>query len=68
MVLKTQDGGFNQLTSLDLSKNTALTDLDCHYNKLTSLDVSKNSALAWLSCDGNKFDCAALISKYGLKN
>jgi Leucine-rich repeat (LRR) protein len=58
----------NQLTSLDVSKNTALTFLDCSKNQLTSLDVSKNTALGWLYCDGNKFDCAALISKYGIEN
>ena len=58
----------NQLTSLDVSKNTALTDLRCSNNQLTSLDVSKNPALGNLHCDGNKFDCAALISKYGIEN
>jgi len=45
---------------------TALTYLNCGYNNLTSLDVSKNTALNTLYCDGNKFDCAALISKYGI--
>ena len=39
-----------QLTSFDVSKNTALTDLDCEYNQLTSLDVSKNTALTYLYC------------------
>ena len=36
---------YNQLTTLDVSKNTALTDLDCDNNQLTTLDVSKNTAL-----------------------
>lgn len=31
----------NQLTSLDLSKNSELTYLNCRYNQLTSLDISK---------------------------
>ena len=44
----------NQLTSLDLSKNTALTELFCYNNKLTSLDVSKNTALTTLSCHSNQ--------------
>ena len=57
---------YNQLTSLDVSKNTALTSLGCSFNKLTSLDVSKNTALKVLGCYGNKFDCDALIRKYGL--
>ena len=44
----------NQLTSLDVSKNTALTRLDCYNNQLTSLDVSKNTALTRLDCHGNQ--------------
>jgi Leucine-rich repeat (LRR) protein len=45
---------YNQLTSLDMSKNTALTYLDCSYNQLTSLNVSKNTALIWLYCGENQ--------------
>ena len=44
----------NQLTSLDISKNTALTRLNCGGNQLTSLDVSKNTALIRLSCSNNQ--------------
>ena len=44
----------NDLTSLDVSKNTALTELDCSWNLLTSLDVSKNTALTKLNCYNNK--------------
>ncbi len=44
----------NQLTTLDVSKNTELTKLDCHYNQLTTLDVSKNTALTWLYCYNNQ--------------
>ena len=44
----------NQLTSLDLSKNSALTELFCYNNQLTSLDVSKNTALTVLSCHYNQ--------------
>ena len=40
----------NQLTSLDVSKNTALKELYCYSNQLTSLDVSKNTALTDLEC------------------
>ena len=42
-----------QLTSLNVSNNTALTSLDCSYNKLKSLDVSKNTALTYLECSEN---------------
>ena len=40
----------NDLTSLDVSKNTALIVLKCGDNDLTSLDVSKNTALTELDC------------------
>ena len=40
----------NQLTSLDLSQNTALMELYCEGNPLTSLDVSQNTALTTLNC------------------
>jgi hypothetical protein len=36
--------------------------------QVNRLDVSKNTALTDLRCGGNKFDCAALISKYGIEN
>ena len=51
--IKRLDCGYNNLTSLDVSKNTALTELNCSGNNLTSLDVSKNTALTWLDCGGN---------------
>ena len=44
----------NQLTALDVSKNTALTILQCPDNQLTSLDVSQNTALTFFSCYGNQ--------------
>ena len=40
----------NPLTSLDVSKNIALTYLDCSENRLTSLDVSGCNALTRLRC------------------
>ena len=45
---------YNQLTSLDISANTALTTLWCYNNSLTSLDVSANTALTGLSCSSNQ--------------
>ena len=44
----------NPLMSLDVSKNTALTRLDCWGIQLTSLDVSKNTALTILYCPSNQ--------------
>ena len=43
----------NQLTSLDVSNNTALNNLMCGDNQLTSLDVSTNLALEYLLCYNN---------------
>ena len=37
--------GENKLTSLDVSKNTALKALNCGSNQLTTLDVSNHPAL-----------------------
>ena len=45
---------YNQLTSLDVSKNTALIGLYCYDNQLTVLDVSQNIALTTLSCASNQ--------------
>ena len=44
----------NELTELDLSKNTALTCLECYGNHLTKLDLSKNTELTILDCSGNE--------------
>ncbi len=44
----------NQLTELDVSKNTALKDLYCDNNQLTALNVSNNPALEYLSCYNNQ--------------
>ena len=40
------------ITTLDVSKNTALTSLNCRGTKLTSLDTSHNTKLETLECDG----------------
>ena len=45
---------YNQLTSLDVSRNTALTELRCDGNQLTALDVSRNTALTLLLCSENR--------------
>lgn len=46
----------NDLTSIDVSKNTALTALRCNHNQLTTLDVSKNALLTDLRCYMNSID------------
>ncbi|UUF15742.1 MULTISPECIES: T9SS type A sorting domain-containing protein [Flavobacterium] len=43
----------NNLTSLDLSKNTKLTELNFNNNKVSTIDLSNNSFLKKLNCDDN---------------
>ncbi len=54
--LTTLDCSYNYsfLTSLDVSKNTELTTLNCEHNELTELDVSRNVNLTKLNCSSNK--------------
>ena len=44
----------NEITELDLSKNTALTYLDCCYNHITKLTISNNALLDTLDCCDNE--------------
>lgn len=44
----------NNLTNLDVSENTSLTQLWCDKNKLTNLDISKNTLLTVLDCSSNR--------------
>ena len=46
--------GQNNVSSIDVSQNTALKYLGCSGNSLTSIDVSKNLALEELYCDDNQ--------------
>ncbi|QKJ61915.1 T9SS type A sorting domain-containing protein [Flavobacterium sp. M31R6] len=43
----------NYLTTLDISKNSALLSLQCNVNKLSALDLSKNLSLESLKCSHN---------------
>ena len=56
-----------QLTSLDVSKNTALRELICYSNSLTSLDVSKNTELTLLNCHENQLTSLVLPKNGALK-
>ncbi len=44
----------NEITELDLSKNTALTYLDCDFNRITKLTISNNALLDTLYCSENE--------------
>ncbi len=51
--LQTLDVSLNNLTSVNLSQNTALTHLMIYLCNLSSLDVSSNTALTHLECFSN---------------
>ncbi len=51
--LEMLDCRLNNLSQLDVSKNTALATLWCDMNRLTCLDISSNESLTELSCAGN---------------
>ena len=57
-----------QLTSLNLSKNTALTYLECSITQLTSLNLSQNTALTNLNCSGNQLTSLDLSQNTTLTN
>ena len=59
--------GDNQVTTLDVSKNTELTFLGCSNNQLTSLDVSNNTKLTYLSCDRNNLTSLDVSQNTALK-
>jgi Leucine-rich repeat (LRR) protein/PKD repeat protein len=48
------DCGRNQVTSLNVSANTALESLRCDGNELTSLVIGANTALTYLDCSENQ--------------
>mgnify|MGYP004464753457 CR=1 FL=1 len=52
--LKELDCSINQLSALDVSRNTALEKLDCSTNQLSRLDVSQNAKLKYLYCSQNE--------------
>ena len=52
----------NQLTSLDVSKNTALTMLHCYGNNITHLDLKENTMLQTLHCYDNQLQSLNLTN------
>lgn len=59
--------GGSQVTSLDLSKNTALAYLKCNETPLTSLDLSKNTELKELTCHGTQITSLDLSENTALE-
>lgn len=57
-----------KLTSLDLSRNTKLTELDVSHNDLTSLDLRKNTGLTKLNVSNNNLTSLDLSQNTNLTN
>ena len=53
-MLEELDCGFNQLTELDVSRNSRLKMLCCTANQLTELVLGNNLSMTSLYCDSNK--------------
>ena len=64
--LKYLDCYITYIKSLDLSKNTALTELYCYDNSLTSLDITGCTSLTTLSCRDNKLTSLDLSNNTAL--
>jgi Leucine-rich repeat (LRR) protein len=58
----------NNLTSLDVSKNTKLTYLRCDHNSISSLDVSSNTLLRELLCYYNQLTALNVSANTALNN
>jgi len=58
----------NELTCLDLSKNTKLKELYCNVNELTSLDLSSSIDLEILHCQYNKLTSIDLSNNVQLRS
>jgi len=60
--------GSNQLTELDVSKNSALRILNCDFNQLSKLDVTNNAMLVVLSFYSNNITEIDLSNCLNLQN
>jgi hypothetical protein len=58
----------NQLTTLDVSKNIALTHFDCTKNRLTELYLKHNTELMYLWCAENQLSILDMNKNVKLKN
>jgi Secretion system C-terminal sorting domain len=59
---------YNQLTSLDVTQNTALFSLICSYNQILSLDVTQNPNISTLNCNNNQLTTLDISNNLSLQN
>ncbi|NRB60222.1 MAG: T9SS type A sorting domain-containing protein [Winogradskyella sp.] len=60
--------GMNQMTTLDISQNIALTSVSCFSNLLNNLDVSNNTLLSVLTCGDNLLNNLDVSNNINLTN
>jgi Leucine-rich repeat (LRR) protein len=65
--LEKLDCGQNNIKTLDVSQNTALTYLNCSDTGISSIDISKNTALTYLSCGENSITSIDVSNNTALK-
>ena len=61
--LKRLDCNGNEITKINLTKNSNITFLNCSNNKIEFLDISNNPELTSISCDNNKLTSLTLGEK-----
>lgn len=59
--------GYNKVTTIDVSQNAMLKELDCSYNSIQELNVSKNPQLEFLNCYSNQLSNLSLSANQKLK-
>ena len=65
--LTSLDCSYQDLTELDLSRNTGLTSVLCYGNQLTELDLSANTQLIKLDCSSNEITHLDVSSNHNLE-
>ncbi len=65
--IESLDCAYNELKSLDLSKNTKLTFLDCRFNQLEMLNIKRNLILTHIYCNNNSLKVLDVENKEELQ-
>lgn len=65
--IESLDCAFNELKSLDLSRNTELAFLDCRFNQLEELNIKQNLVLTHIYCNNNRLKVLYVENKEDLQ-
>ena len=58
----------NQLSTLDLSQNSLLIDIDCSYNSLVSLNITQCNSVKILNCEENQLSAIDVSQNFTLEH